>query len=199
MRYEYTSFAALKREKKEGVHYRIDSVDRGSRVVVMAPHGGKIEPYTTELAGLVAGQDLSFYSFLGCQRRDNLQQLHVESHLFDEEGAVALVSSAEAVLAIHGEATPDDRFLMLGGLHAELRDAVGDVAVVCGIALRSSPTGLQGVDPNNICNRGTLGAGVQIEASRGVRDALRAEAHLRGEFVEGLRAVLLDFERRNDT
>ena len=195
MRYKYSSFSDLKRDKEEGVHYRIRLIDRNSKVVVMAPHGGKIEPYTTELAELVAGQDLSFYSFLGCQPNSNLRELHVESHLYDEPAAVALVSAAQTVLAFHGEKTPDEQFLMVGGLHEELRNSVSKAASDCGIECRPSSSGLQGTDPNNICNRGRLGAGVQIEASRGLRDLLRAEEPLQTQFVSGIKGVLVNFAR----
>ena len=150
-------------------------------------------PYTTELAKLVAGRDFSFYSFVGLQRRANLRELHVESHLYDEEHALALVSTAQTVLAIHGERTGNDRFVMLGGRHKGLRDAVAAVAVDCRISLRAASAGLQGTDANNICNRGRLRAGVQIEASRGLRDALQAETDLRRDFVAGLRSVLVAF------
>ena len=190
MRYKYSSFSDLKKDKKEGVHYRIRLIDRNTKVVVMAPHGGKIEPYTTELAELVAGQDMSFYSFLGCQPNSNLHELHVESHLYDEPAAVALVSAAQTVLAFHGEKTPDEQFLMVGGLHEELRDSVANVADECGIECRPSSAGLQGTDPKNICNRGRLGAGVQIEASRGLRDLLKADEQLRTQFVSRIRDVL---------
>ena len=196
MRDKYSSFSDLKRDKEEGVHYRIRLIDRSSKVVVMAPHGGKIEPYTTELAELVAGQDLSFYSFLGCQPDSNHHELHVESHLYDEPAAVALVSAAQTVLAFHGEKTRDEQFLMVGGLHEELRDSVSTVASDCGIECRAPSAGLHGTHPDNICNRGRLGAGVQLEASRGLRDLLKADEQQRTQFVSRLRDVLADFDRR---
>jgi len=199
MRYMYSSFSDLMADKEEGVHYRIRLVNRHSAVVVMAPHGGKIEPYTTDLAELVAGQDLSFYSFLGCQPARNLHELHVESHLYDEPQALALVSAAQTVLAFHGEGTSDAQFLMVGGLHQELRDSVLAVASDCGIEQRDASSGLQGRDPNNICNRGRLRAGVQIEASRGLRDLLKADEDLRAQFVSGIRDVLVEFDGRNNT
>jgi phage replication-related protein YjqB (UPF0714/DUF867 family) len=194
MPYTYSSFSELKKDKEEGVHYQIHLLDRSSAVVVMAPHGGKIEPYTTELAEFVAGQNLSFYSFLGCQLNSNFRELHVVSHCYDEPGAVALVSAAQTVLTIHGEGASDEEFLMVGGLHEELRDSVLMVATDCGIECRAPSSGLHGTHPNNICNRGRLGAGVQIAASRGLRDLLKAEGQLRTQFVSRIREVVVDFD-----
>lgn len=42
-----------------------------------------------------------------------------------------------------------------------------------GFDVRKHPDpNLQGLDPRNICNRGTAGAGVQLELSREVRETL---------------------------
>ena len=42
----YDTFEDLAADLQEGVDYRIRSSDRGTSVVLLAPHGGTIEPET---------------------------------------------------------------------------------------------------------------------------------------------------------
>jgi phage replication-related protein YjqB (UPF0714/DUF867 family) len=50
---------------------------------------------------------------------------------------------------------------------------------------------LHGVEPGNICNRGTSSAGVQLEIPRSLRDRLMADGRLMAAFVESVRQALL--------
>ncbi|TIW17673.1 MAG: replication protein, partial [Mesorhizobium sp.] len=57
---EFPNFVALRAAKIENVDYRI-VVRRGERTggaIVMAPHGGKIEPRTSLITETIAGRDL---------------------------------------------------------------------------------------------------------------------------------------------
>jgi hypothetical protein len=49
----------------------------------------------------------------------------------------------------------------MGGLHVDLRDAVGDSLKRAGFST-STDHHMHGKHPNNICNRGRLGAGVLL-------------------------------------
>ena len=62
---KYSSFAVLARHQIEGQDYRILFRKRNGARVIIAPHGGGIEPGTTEIADAIAGNDLSFYAFEG--------------------------------------------------------------------------------------------------------------------------------------
>ncbi len=53
MRYKYSSFADLKREKEEGVDYRIRLIDPGSKVVAIAPQGQQTIVDTTSSASVL--------------------------------------------------------------------------------------------------------------------------------------------------
>ena len=55
----------------------------------MAPHGGGIEPGTTEIAEAVAGHEHTFYSFSGVKARGN-SVLHITSSRFDEPEGIAI-------------------------------------------------------------------------------------------------------------
>jgi phage replication-related protein YjqB (UPF0714/DUF867 family) len=58
----YKSFGELSDQETEGQDYAIRTCLRNGPVLVMAPHGGKIEPGTTKVAEAIAGNDHSFYS-----------------------------------------------------------------------------------------------------------------------------------------
>ncbi|HXX34920.1 MAG TPA: poly-gamma-glutamate hydrolase family protein, partial [Thermodesulfobacteriota bacterium] len=98
----YTSFGTLADREVEGQDYRIRLDIRDPRVLIMAPHGGKIEPATTEVAEAIAGMDFSFYGFEGL-KADGNGVLHIESHLFDEPRALRAVEKADIIVTVHGQ------------------------------------------------------------------------------------------------
>jgi phage replication-related protein YjqB (UPF0714/DUF867 family) len=156
----------------------------------MAPHGGWIEPYTSELAEALAGEDLSFYTFRGI-KDDSSHTLHLTSHRFDEPVAMGAASAASVVVAIHGERSRDKAFVMVGGAHAELKRGLRRALAEAGFQVKAPREGLGGENPRNICNRGSSGGGVQLEVSEGLRWKLRTEDHLQDRFVRTIRRVLL--------
>jgi phage replication-related protein YjqB (UPF0714/DUF867 family) len=155
----------------------------------MAPHGGWIEPFTAELARAVAGNDLSYYAFQGLKSKGN-QQLHLTSHRFDEPLALRAASSAQWVLAFHGERTSEREFVMVGGLWGPFRERVVEALQEAGIPVEGPRDGLGGVNPNNICNRGQSGTGGQLELSEGLRKSLREDSAKLQRFVGAVRGVL---------
>ena len=169
----YMSFEELADREVEGQDYRIRVEVRDPRVLIMAPHGGKIEPATSEIAEAIAGVDYSFYSFEGL-KADGNSVLHIESHLFDEPRALQAVEKADIVVTVHGQIDRRDEFVMVGGLNDGLRSEIEGQLEVAGFKTRPPTEGLLGTDRMNICNRGKLKQGVQLEISRKVRDVLRA-------------------------
>jgi phage replication-related protein YjqB (UPF0714/DUF867 family) len=142
---------------------------------------------------LVAGNDLSFYTFKGLKPSAN-ETLHLTSHRFDEPLAMEAVSSAHRVLAIHGERSPDEVFVMVGGLWEEFRDRLTYAFERAGIPVQSPREGLEGIHPENICNRGRTGAGGQLEISEGLRQRLREDEGMLLQFVEIVRRGLLELD-----
>ena len=55
---KYNNFSTLDSRESE---YRIEVVDRGSEVTIIAPHGGRIEPHTAEIAALIAGAHYNLF------------------------------------------------------------------------------------------------------------------------------------------
>jgi len=67
---KYASFQELARSEPRGV-YRVRSRPRRATIAVIAPHGGSIEPGTSEIALKIAGLDFSFYAFEGRRKQHN--------------------------------------------------------------------------------------------------------------------------------
>lgn len=191
----YRSFRELEEAEREGEAWARDHENRGSRILVMAPHGGWIEPLTTEVALAVAGSDFSFYSFRGTREGGNAR-LHITGHRFDEPVALGAAAGADQVLAIHGERTLDRAFVMVGGRCDELRAGLEEALAEAGIPIRKPREGLDGRHRRNICNRGRLGTGGQLELSEGLRAQFRQETALQAIFVRAVRGVLIPLEQR---
>jgi phage replication-related protein YjqB (UPF0714/DUF867 family) len=172
MRDAYRCFDELAKHRAENIDFRILVTDRASPVAIVAPHGGKIEPGTLEIAASIAGVQYSLYGFEGLMRADNFRWLHINSGNFDEKRACELVEKSEVVIAVHGRSDKADaRTIWLGGRDIGLRDAVGDALKQAEFAVTTDHD-LPGIEPNNICNRGRTGAGVQLEIPKSLRKEL---------------------------
>jgi phage replication-related protein YjqB (UPF0714/DUF867 family) len=185
----YTNFKELAEHEVEGQDYRIRMELRDPSVLIMAPHGGKIEPATGEVASAIAGTAYSSYVLEGLKKEGNAV-LHIESHLFDEPRALEAVRKAEVVITVHGQLNQKDEFVMIGGLHDRLRSAIKEQLEAVGFQTRPPTEGLMGTDPMNICNRGRAKQGVQLEVSRKVRDLFRNDKDRLHVFAEGVRKAI---------
>lgn len=182
----YMGFEELADHGVEGQDYRIRVELRDPRVLIMAPHGGKIEPTTSEIAEAIAAMDYSFYTFEGI-KADGNNVLHIESHLFDEFRALQTIEEADIVVTVHGQIDQRDEFVMVGGLNDGLRSEIERQLEASGFKTRPPTEGLLGTDRMNICNRGKLKQGVQLEISRKVRDVLRANQDQLQTFASAVR------------
>lgn len=185
----HSSFRKLADCEVEGQDYRIRIELRDPRVLVLAPHGGRIEPATVEIAEAIAGTNYSFYAFEGL-KEDGNNVLHIESHLFDEPRALKAVEEADVVITVHGQIDQKDEFIMAGGLDKPLRSEIERQLEASGFRTRPPTEGLMGSDPKNICNRGKLRQGVQLEVSRRVRDLLRDDTDRLHVFGEAVRRAI---------
>ena len=192
----YMSFKELVHRKVEGQDYRIRIELRDPRVLIMAPHGGKIEPTTAEIAAAIAADNYSFYCFEGL--KTDSRPLHIESHLFDEPRALQVVQKADVVITIHGQIDQKEEFVMVGGLNDSLRSEITRELEGVGFQTRVPTEGLMGTDSQNICNRGKLRRGVQLEVSRKVRDLLKTNLELLQVFAEAVRKAIQIYLDRKD-
>jgi phage replication-related protein YjqB (UPF0714/DUF867 family) len=166
---EYPNFAALSAVEKENQDFCVRIAARNSSTVILAPHGGGIEPGTSEIAEAIAGPDLSFADFAGLKSNGN-EVLHITSTHFDEPRCTALVNAAECVITVHGE-NSEETIVYLGGKDFTLSARVGEALVKAGFTVKDHPNPrLHGLDESNICNRNSKKAGVQLELSRGQRE-----------------------------
>ena len=184
----YPDFATLAAAHDHDRDYRITVQDRGTRVAILAPHGGTIEPETASIARAVAGDDLSFYLFEALHAGAH-GDYHITSHRFDEPRALALVAGADTSIAIHGRKDDGTDTVWLGGRDEIQRDAVGDALRAAGFGAALN-TALPGVHPSNICNRTRSGTGVQLELPRSLRRSLSQDATMMARFSTALRAAI---------
>ena len=168
---KYSKFSELF-QSEDPKNYRIRVEYKASRVLIMAPHGGRIETGTSEIAASVAGTDTSLYCFEGCRTNGN-GELHITSHNYDEPRAQRLASKSEVVVAIHGRADKEDpASVWVGGLDEAMGANVVKYLNEAGFTAKVNLEQLAGTNLGNICNRGRAGKGVQLEVPRTLRDAL---------------------------
>lgn len=184
----YDNFNDLAAEMELDVDYRIRANDRGSAVVIVAPHGGSIEPETSLIAEAIAGDDYSFYAFEALKRGAH-GDYHITSHLFDEPTALDLVSRSVTAVAIHGRKDDGTDTVWMGGRATALRDAIGTSLRDAGFEAEPNTT-LPGVHETNICNRTPSGAGVQLELSRSLRRCLKREPDKLDMFARAVRHAI---------
>jgi len=169
---KYRNFADLARHEQAGIDYEVLVRRARPAFAIVAPHGGGIEPGTSEIADAIAAGTHSFYAFDGL-KRDKNSDLHITSTRFDEPLCLLLLESSAVVVTLHGEQSDDGEGVFMGGLNTDLGGQIGAALTEQAFDVRVHPDPkLQGLERKNICNRGTSKAGVQLELSRGVRETL---------------------------
>jgi phage replication-related protein YjqB (UPF0714/DUF867 family) len=186
----YKDFGKLQAVEQEGHDFRIATRFRDdSRTVILAPHGGAIEPGTSELALAVAADDLHLAILEGTKPRGN-SDLHITSTNFDEPRCVGVVEQSDFVLAIHGERS-SNKVVYIGGADIDLRNAISEaLAEGCYDVREHQNINLQGKALQNICNRGKNKMGVQLELARGLRTTFFSSLS-----AEGRKSKTSEFQR----
>ena len=184
----YQNFQNLSENQDLDIDFKIECIlAENSKILVMAPHGGGIEPYTAPIVKEIAGNDFSYYIFKGIKKNGN-STLHITSHNFDEPTALKAVGLAKILLAVHGW-NGDDKFVMVGGRNERLRRSLEDEFEENDYPIKEPHVHSQGRDPKNICNR-VQGGGAQLELSEGFRDMLQNDPTECRRFIEIIRKVL---------
>jgi phage replication-related protein YjqB (UPF0714/DUF867 family) len=138
-------------------------------LLVLSPHGGGIEPGSSELADAIAGYDHGRYDFSGVRSVGN-RDLHLSVLNFDEPEAMRLQATATRSVALHGAAGSTPRVLV-DGLDAGTVAAVRRSWTAAGFTVASDPS-YGGNLEGNIVNRNASGAGVHIEVTSGLRQEM---------------------------
>lgn len=167
------SFDQLSARFSEGLDFEIVIHPGSSDILVMAVHGGRIEPGTEEVARRVAGGDHGLYLFRGMRPSGNAA-LHLASTRFDEPRALALVAAARNVLSIHG-CRGGAEFVVAGGRDREGCRGLAAALRAAGFTTRTEVhQQIHGRHPDNICNRCPGEKGIQLEISAALRRRLVA-------------------------
>jgi phage replication-related protein YjqB (UPF0714/DUF867 family) len=120
---EYGSFDELRNQEREGVDFRIWVMRRETSAAIVAPHGGMIEPGTSESAVAIAANDYGLYCFEGLRKRPH-RDLHITSANFRQPKCVELVAGCDLVVVVHGLDCKGPQLAQVGGLDTNLRDAI---------------------------------------------------------------------------
>lgn len=165
----YPSFQQLVDHEVSGRDFIIEWRVGRSGLAVMALHGGGIEPGTSEVARAVSKDAHTFYHFDGLKRKNNAS-LHITSTRFDEPVAQSLAAQSHKVVTVHGciDGSID---VYLGGLDFSLRADCAKELRNAGFSVGDHPT-FQGMQKDNVCNRGQAGMGLQLELSLELRRRL---------------------------
>ncbi|MFQ5915576.1 MAG: poly-gamma-glutamate hydrolase family protein, partial [Nitrospinota bacterium] len=150
--------------ERSGEDYEIEVLERGSPVLVLALHGGAVEPGSDVLARAVAGEEFNFYAFRSLDPAKGRLH-HVTSHRFDEPRCLALAKGCRVALSIHGhDGAPP--WVFPGGRNGALRKMVMDALIRRDIPVRFAPR-LMGLHRKNVVNLPRT-AGVQLEVTWGL-------------------------------
>lgn len=171
--------------KVESRHVRIRwQAHARTALAVVAPHAGRIEPVTGELAVAIAGSDHRLYCFSGRAHANN-SRLHVTSTSFNERNLAEVLRGAWAVVSIHGSRGPAEPVTLVGGRNKDLGKRVSQSLIEVGFHVAQARAPLAGRHPGNITNRAVAG-GVQLEISRVQRNTLQRERSLNHNPAQGV-------------
>jgi len=175
---KYANYSELKQHESQGEDYVILLREGNSRIAVIAPHGGGIEPGTIDIADAVAGSEHTFYAFKGIKKKGNAA-LHITSDRFDEPNGVHVAEHADIVVSIHGCHEKSSE-VFIGGKNQKLKERICDILNKAGFnaVIRTKP-GQRGQHLGNICNRCRTGEGVQLEISQELREKMFDNLHRR--------------------
>jgi phage replication-related protein YjqB (UPF0714/DUF867 family) len=152
------------------------------RCLLVAPHGGGIEPGSSEIMRAVAeAGGWAWYEFAGFLRQGNKEALHMASTEFDEPTLLSMLPQAGFVLAFHGANESGEPLVYVGGkwkpgreiVIESIQAALGDHGIrAVDAGGDTAPAHLRGVHDLSITNRGKRAEGVQLEFSRAARNLL---------------------------
>jgi len=167
----YINFEELAKNEREGDDYTIIYRQLDTDIAIMAPHGGGIEPGTLDIADALAGGEYTFYAFKGLKKEGN-RLLHLTCNRLDEPTGLRLARDASLVISIHGSHFTGQT-VFIGGKDQVFKEGILQALRAAGFdAAISEIPRLRGIDPENICNKGRSGKGVQLEISRGLREKM---------------------------
>ncbi|MBC8491292.1 MAG: poly-gamma-glutamate hydrolase family protein [Candidatus Marinimicrobia bacterium] len=177
---KYETFYELTQNEHYNIDYSIVYRLANSDIAIIAIHGGKIEPFTTNIADLLANNKYDFYSFLG-HKKNNNRNLHITSTNFNEPICMNILSKVNSTISIHG-CNGEKPFYIIGGLEKKSISSIENELIMNGFNSKNS-TNLSGYSTYNICNRNRRKMGVQLELSKELRVLMSKNEQLLNKFI----------------
>lgn len=170
---EYPSMTALRKVEQEGVAFDLTWTITASPLIVVAPHGGSIEPRTSELTRAIAGAEHTQCRFEGkLPAGHNYPRLHVTSEHWDVEECLILIGQRTHALSVHGTGKAGTT-VYIGGRDTATGAALATALRAAGFTVvQPAPADIGGTSPDNFVNKDADGAGVQLELTYGLRTEL---------------------------
>ena len=175
MKDHFINFKELS-EKITSKSYKLSSQLKGPDFLLFTPHGGGIEPGTSEICNSIAKQNYSTYLFEGVGR--NCEILHLTSTNFDEPQLLNMLAIHKYSISIHGMTNSISNTvnadIFLGGRNQSLIKFTTKLLkqqnfeVVNNIETKNSI--LNGTDKSNVTNMCIRKKGMQIEISDSLRN-----------------------------
>ena len=160
----------LENQTVEGVDWKKETRDNGTKVLIVAPHGGNIEQGTTEVTKALANKgDYDYFSFEAMRSKNN-SDLHVTSTHYDDATLNQMIENRTATISIHG-AAGTEQIVYLGGPDSALRDEIEAQLKSRGFKVLVPPAYLGGQNDKNFINRQDGTTGVQLELTTALRKA----------------------------
>lgn len=157
----YNNFKELN-ESENPTDFEIIPIEKKkTNVIIIAIHGGKIEPGTSEIALEIAKNKYSFYTFKGKKKIHNLRDLHIKSTNFDEPTAIKLIHESNYTISIHGWHY-GEKEIIVGGLDENFVNSIKKKLLSKGFKIGDNKK-INASCKKNICNKNKRGKGVQIE------------------------------------
>jgi phage replication-related protein YjqB (UPF0714/DUF867 family) len=186
----YRNYAELSQNEIDGVDYVVKTIKRNSPFLIFVPHGGNIEVGTSELGKEIAGNNSSLYTFEGLtDKTDSGFRLHLNSRAFDEPQALEMMKHSLMIITIHG-CLDRDNTVYVGGKNNYYADRIINKLKDNFNTSTAHPNGYNGKHSDNICNRGKLKSGVQIEIPQDLRERLLSNNNLRSTFINSIREAI---------
>ncbi|MGE6631527.1 poly-gamma-glutamate hydrolase family protein [Bacillus sp. NPDC077027] len=195
----YESFQQLIDHEKDG--YEIEyHAEGGSDLLIFSPHGGEIEPGTSEIVEAF-NERYSTYLFEGTKKENN-RDLHMTSTKFDEPILTQMIKTYAFSISVHGYAS-DKRHTLVGGTDRKMAKSMAESLEKHGFSAEFVQEGerLSGTDPKNINNRNASGESVQLEISMGQRKVFFQDFDIRKDqkkafktYVSALKEVIRKYD-----
>lgn len=164
---KYRNFTELAFYERYMKDYIIEQQLIKSNILIFTPHGGGIEPGTTEIVKAIASDDINYYTMTAKKVTGN-EDLHITSDNYDEPRLLNLLTTVDRCISIHGCADTND-VIYMGGLDYTLRSRIESLLKQNGFDVQII-TEFLAESLSNITNKTKTNAGVQIEISRGLRN-----------------------------